>query len=257
MKKVLALLIILALAFPAHAADQWREGSGADIDGSAVLFNNIDSYFTTNVIEPLDDLLANYNTIKLVYNSASQITASAGEVTVSNSAGSIRLMLRNSSSTTVTWSDIDTGSEASGTSYYVYAIAASTSATSATFKISTSSTAPSGATYYKRIGSFTNNGSSNIESVANDDERVKITTGTVSDGGTISLPSGWSSDECSWTVGAGTIGLSAGTDDNLIYNVAASVNSSRVATCQVVRKGPSGTGITVSGTCNYIVACTR
>jgi hypothetical protein len=57
---------------------------------------------------------------------------------------------------------------ASDTTYYLYAIAASTSSTAATFKISTSSTAPSGITYYKKLGSFVNDGSSNITSIRND-----------------------------------------------------------------------------------------
>lgn len=160
--KILLSLMVL-FATPA-LADQWRGGTGENTLVGTTLFNDIDTVSYSNIVAPLDRLLAGYRKgMSLIYDSASQITVASGEVTVSNSDGSIRLMLQNTSNTTVTWSDIDTGAEASSTTYYIYAIAASSSATTATFKISASSTEPSGVTYYKRIGSFYNNSSSNID----------------------------------------------------------------------------------------------
>lgn len=145
-------------------AAQWRNADTAFIDGDAVLFNDVDTNLTDYVVNPLDRMLSGYQMgMALGYSSASQITVSAGEAMVSNSAGTIRLMLRNTSSTTVSFSDIDTGAEASSTTYYVYAIAATAASETATFKVSASSTAPSGVTYYAKLGSFYNDGSSNID----------------------------------------------------------------------------------------------
>lgn len=123
-------------------------------------------YYIGNNNSALDRLLANYNTIALSYSSASQLTASIGEVVCSNSDGSTRKMRQNTSATTITWSDIDTGSEAASTTYYVYASCDADAAT-AVFKISTSSTAPTGVTSYKKIGSFYNDSSSNISNIYN------------------------------------------------------------------------------------------
>jgi len=97
--------------------------------------------------DALDSLLASYRQgITLTYSSASTVIASAGSITVSNTAGTVRVMLKNDSSTNITFSNIDTGAEASSTTYYVYAVATATTDTAATFKISASSTSPNGIT---------------------------------------------------------------------------------------------------------------
>lgn len=168
MRIILSLLMILVFAVPSYSA-QWQNAGTAQLPGT-INISDID-YNTQNYITgPLDRLLSSYRKgVLLQYNSASQLTASAGEIMVSNSAGTVRLVLRNTSATTITWSDIDTGSEAASTTYYVYAIAATSAAETATFKISASSTAPSGITYYKRIGSFYNNSQSNISYIYNTD----------------------------------------------------------------------------------------
>jgi hypothetical protein len=158
MKRLFLFLTILLAISGVCYAQQWDVDSPAGTNS----VSDIDTYVGYNNTA-VDRLVAGYNTIALVYNSASQITASAGEVTVSNSDGSVRLFLRNTSTTTITWADIDAGAEAGSTTYYVYAIAALVTSETATFKVSTSSTAPAGATYYKKIGSFYNNSSSNID----------------------------------------------------------------------------------------------
>jgi hypothetical protein len=102
---------------------------------------------------------------------------------VSNAAGTVRLMLANAAATSVTFTDIDTGAEAASTTYYVYAIGSATTDTEFTVKISASATAPTGVTYYKKIGSFYNDASSNI---------VKTTITNDNDTSTLSsYDSGW------------------------------------------------------------------
>lgn len=141
-----------------EAAIEWTKADPAGTRNAA----DIDLYVTNNNTA-LDRVLGNYREgMALVYDSASQITASSGEVVCSNSDGSTRKMRQNTSNTTVTWADIDTGSEASATTYYIYANC-DADATTATFKVSASSSSPSGVTSYKKLGSFYNDGSSNID----------------------------------------------------------------------------------------------
>jgi hypothetical protein len=118
--------------------------------------------------EAVDRLLKNYiSTVRINFNSASQITVTAGEIVCSNTAATVRKFRSNPSSTTVTWTNIDTGSEENSKTYYVYALA-DTDAETFTCKITLSSSYPSGATYYKKIGSFYNNDAGTITSIAND-----------------------------------------------------------------------------------------
>ncbi len=209
--------------------------------------------------DSIDRMLSNYREgMRLTYSSGSTVIVSSGEVMLSNSAGTLRLMMNNASSTNVTFSNLDTGLEASGTKYYVYAIAASAASETATFKISENASIPSGPTYYKRLGSFTNDGSSNMTVIANDNENSIIVTGTIPDAGTISLPSGWSQDECDWTVSGGTIdgGTSTG---GAFSRIDFTVNSSRVVNCDGTKYNwvDGATTSTITGTCNYIIACYR
>jgi hypothetical protein len=82
-------------------------------------------------------------------------------------------MRQNTSATNVTFSDIDTGAEEASKTYYIYANC-DADATTATFKVSLSSTAPTGVTNFKRLGSFYNNASSNIQTVTNDGVNFKV-----------------------------------------------------------------------------------
>lgn len=171
MKKLL-LLLALILASPAFAANQWYQGANTAPLQSTTLINDIDTASQNYAFDPLNRVLANYRAgVKLSYATAATLTVGAGEIVV-DSASSGRLMLQNTGSTTVTWADLDAGSEASATTYYVYAIGASSSATAITFKISASASAPTGVTWYKRIGSFYNDASSDItsSSVTNDND---------------------------------------------------------------------------------------
>jgi formylglycine-generating enzyme required for sulfatase activity len=91
----------------------------------------------------------------LAYVDASTIQVGAGEVVLSG------LVLQRSTAFNITFANIDTGAEAAGTNYYVYAIPG---ATAGQFDavISASASAPTGYTNYRLIGWFHNNPASAI-----------------------------------------------------------------------------------------------
>lgn len=245
-KKIVLILLLGLLVSVNVSAQQWTK---AEPKGERIV-SDIDYYQGNNNIA-LDRLLKDYNSIALVYNSIAQLTASVGEVTVSNTDGSVRLFLSNASTTTITWANIDAGTEAASTTYYVYAIAALATSEEATFLISTNSTTPTGATYYKRIGSFYNNSSSNIEQIKNDDDLVSISSGTIANGATISLPSGYLDDECDWIVSGNDIGPTAYEETDYRHYVSV---SSRVVTA---RARNTYYGTYVNGTANFLGVCHR
>lgn len=166
MKRVIGLIMIACLiSGSALAADEWLKTRPQSTDQrinwpTASQANNA----------ALDRVLGNFREgMRLTYSSASTIVVDAGEIVCSDATSAVRKMRQNTSSTNVTFSDIDTGAEASGTTYYVFANC-DADATTATFKISASSTTPSGVTHYKRLGSFYNDSSSNITRINNDNE---------------------------------------------------------------------------------------
>ncbi len=111
--------------------------------------------------ESLTNLLLNYRRgCACEYKGEADLYVRAGEIMIVDASGNRRLR-RNTTDTTVTWANIDTGSEATSTRYYVYACA-DNNATTFTVKISTNATTPTGMTYYRLIGSFYNNASGNI-----------------------------------------------------------------------------------------------
>jgi len=178
MNRTLAIIFAIVLLFSSqvYAVDLWDKSDPAGTESPA----DLDSLIPANN-SAQDRLHSNYREGCLVSRaSASTLTVEAGEVVCSNSAGTIRRYCANTSSTTVTWANIDTGSEATGTTYYLYAVADSDSVTTFTCAISTSSTAPSGVTYYKRLASFYNNAAGDITLIDNDNEQINayIKTGT-------------------------------------------------------------------------------
>lgn len=163
MKKFIALILMLGLASPAFSASQWDKANPAGTTNVA----DLDYYIATVNNEAQDRLKINYRLgCAVIPNSVATTQVLAGEIAIPNSDGSVVRYRRNTSATSVTWSDIDTGVEASSTQYYVWAIADS-DVTTFTIKISTSSSAPSSATYYRKIGYFYNNSSGDIVSVGN------------------------------------------------------------------------------------------
>ncbi|MEI8350100.1 MAG: hypothetical protein WCI77_08090 [Candidatus Omnitrophota bacterium] len=116
--------------------------------------------------ESMTNMLFNYRqNCRIQYKSDSDLYVRAGEIMLTDSSGNRRLR-RNTSDLTVNWANIDTGSEAANTYYYVYAVA-DASTTTFTVKISTNAATPSGCTFYKLIGIFYNDSSSNIQEVGN------------------------------------------------------------------------------------------
>lgn len=170
MKRLFLFLLMLELALPVYSADVWLQGAGTNSPAGTDSPSDIDDYLASYSHDPLESMLRKYRQgAKLVYASASTLTVEDGGVMVSNSGGTVRAMLYNTSDTTVTWSDIDTGSEATATTYYVYAYCSDpTSDTDFDIVISESSSEPTGITYYLKLGSFYNDGSGNITVIAND-----------------------------------------------------------------------------------------
>ena len=163
MRKVFALILAFGLlAQSGYTADQWAKGEPAGTEAAGTIDNLIR---VNNGAQ--DRLLNNYrNNLSVIYASASTLAVLPGEVAIPNAAISVVRYRETTTNTTVSWADIDTGAEATSTQYYVYATA-DTDVTGMVFKISASSTAPSGMTYYRKIGYFYNDASGNIVNIGN------------------------------------------------------------------------------------------
>jgi hypothetical protein len=95
------------------------------------------------------------------YKGDADLYVRAGRIMIQDASGNMRLRT-NASDLTVTWANIDTGSEANSTLYYVYAVA-DAAGTEFTIKVSTNAATPTGCTFYRLLGSFYNNADGNIE----------------------------------------------------------------------------------------------
>ena len=139
--------------------------------------SDIDKDSFENIVDPLDRMLTNYQeACRLSYASSSTLTVGAGEIKLSNAGGTIRLMQKNTSSITATWGMIDTGSEENSKTYYIWAYQETVADTDFDICVSTSSSAPSGKTYFARIGDFYNDSSGNITLIDNDNEKWEFGT---------------------------------------------------------------------------------
>jgi len=184
MRKLFCFILMMSLFFSVcYGAEAWRNGTGEESVLGSENASSLDDAIYDNIVLPLDTLLSNYQEgCKISYASTSTISVGAGEIAVSNSGGTIRLMLKNAAATTVTFADdMDTGNEAGSTTYYLWAFQETTSDTDFDVCISTSSSTPSGKTYYARLGSFYNDSSSNIvndNTIVNDYETAAKQFGT-------------------------------------------------------------------------------
>jgi hypothetical protein len=121
---------------------------------------------TLGYTESINNLLLSYrNGCAVEYKGAADLYVRSGKIAIPDDSGNLRFR-RNTSDLTVDWTMIDTGTEATSTVYYVYAVA-DAGGTTFTVKISTSASAPSGCTFYKLIGTFYNDGSGDIQEVGN------------------------------------------------------------------------------------------
>jgi len=161
---VIIALLVLFCQEKVYSSDQWDTTDPAGSESPS----NLDSLITTNN-DVVDRLLADFRQgAKISYISATTLSISSGQVTCDNSARTSRKWRENTSATSVTFSSIDTSTEAASTTYYVYAVA-DTDVATFTIVISKSATEPSGATYYAKLGQFYNDSSSNI---VNDDTLI-------------------------------------------------------------------------------------
>lgn len=173
MKKFICLLISFSLILSVYAGNQWRAGTTDQTIKGSTNISDIDTVSFQNMTDPIGRLTANYQEgCKISYASASTITVEAGEIMLQNAAGEIFLTQQNTSVTTISWTDIDTGSESASTTYYLWAFQETATDEDFDVCISASSTAPSSKTYYTRLGSFYNDSSSNItkSSISNDND---------------------------------------------------------------------------------------
>jgi hypothetical protein len=148
----------------------WKRGTGIAALLGSTNSSLIDDYVTDYLQDPLDRMLISYRRGCVVrYTSASSVTIGAGELTLRNSADTIKRFRANTAEVVLDLTtDLDTGAEAATTQYYVYAVA-DAAATTFTGIISASATFPTGVTYARKIGYFYNDASSNITSVGNID----------------------------------------------------------------------------------------
>ena len=163
MKKLfLALLLVVFLSVNAQAAYEWRHATGEDTILGTENPSDIDSASYQDIVAPLDRVLGTHRQgCDLSYTGVSEIAVATGEVVCSNTAASVRKFRQNTSATSVDWDNIDTGSEDTSTTYYIYAVA-DADANTFTVMISASSTSPTGATYYRQLGSFYNDSDGDI-----------------------------------------------------------------------------------------------
>ena len=179
-KNFLTLVDGVDKVIAAHPNDR-----GGEVTAIETLLGGLGSTQVNN--DSYANLLRNYRRgCDLVFDTIAQTTLTAGEVMLTDASGN-KVLRRNTSNLTVTWADIDTGAEANNT-YYIYAVGDS-SGTNFTALISLNSATPTGATFFKRLGSFVNSGGNIVSaSIANDNvltlnaaavSRDKIKTATV------------------------------------------------------------------------------
>lgn len=161
----LMAFIFMASSSFANTSPGWLKNIPASTENPQAISADVTQNNTA-----LDLMLQNYRdghvTITLV--STSEIDIGPGGVMLQNSGGSLRLMVANSSLTAVSSTMIDTGTISASSTYYLYAYASSTTATTFSVIFSASSTIPTGITYYARLGSFTTDTSKNFVGTTSD-----------------------------------------------------------------------------------------
>jgi hypothetical protein len=166
MRKILSVLSILfLLTSNSWATVGWNKSIPATSENPQAISPDVIENNTA-----VDLMLQNYRDgkVSITLISTAEIDIGAGGVMLSNSGGSVRLMVANTSVTAVNSTMIDTGTISASATYYLYAYASSVTATTFSVIFSTSATSPSGITYYQRLGNFTTDSSKNFSGVASD-----------------------------------------------------------------------------------------
>ena len=108
---VLSLFLMSVTTF-SYSANEWQNALGTDIPEGSSNLSDLDTNLFNYAFDPLERLLASYrHGINLVYTSATTVTAevedgaTAGEITLSNSGGTIRKFRRNTSDLAITFSN--------------------------------------------------------------------------------------------------------------------------------------------------------
>ena len=164
MKKILSFIMgIFLLSGTANATVGWNKSIPATSENPQAISPDVIENNTA-----VDLMLQNYRDggVTITLSSTSLITIGAGGVMLSNSGGSVRLMVANTSTSSLGPLNIDTGSISPSSTYYIYAYASTTTATTFSVVFSTSSSSPTGITYYAPLGKFTTDGSSNFVSAS-------------------------------------------------------------------------------------------
>lgn len=121
---------------------------------------------TQGYTESLKNALLGYRRgCQVEFKSITEFYVRTGEIAIKDASGNLAFR-RNTSDITVTWTSIDTGGEATSTTYYVYAVA-DAAGTTFTVKFSTNATTPAGCTFYALLGFFYNNSGGDIENTGN------------------------------------------------------------------------------------------
>jgi len=169
MKRILIVLFSMCIATNVFAANKWLNQNNTDAVTGAQNVSDLDTTVTAYMQDPLNRMLPHYIWgCTLTRTSATVVTVSAGEVAITNSAGTIKCMRQNTATTTIDMAGaagvgaIDSGSaEQASTWYDLYAVA-DADATTFTAICTEQGTAPIDVTYYRYIGSFFNDAAQNI-----------------------------------------------------------------------------------------------
>lgn len=102
-------------------------------------------------------------TVKFSYSSTTAVAYSAGRCTPQNAGATQRVVRKNTSTGTITGSNLDAAgpSFAVSTDYYIYGVADAV-ATTFTFIISTNASTPSGPTIFQKLGGFSTNSAGEV-----------------------------------------------------------------------------------------------
>jgi hypothetical protein len=171
MKKLISLLLMIGMATSSYAVDitDFMRGDSSDVIKGTSGVSDVDTELAAYLTDPLERLIpGSIYGCTLTWATNATVTIGVGSVVCSNAAGTIHRIRKNTSTVTITLpasgasgDSLDTGNAAISTFYHVFAIA-DADATTFTAKCSASASAPTGATYYRYLGSFYNNASDNI-----------------------------------------------------------------------------------------------
>ena len=164
-ERLLLCLALLLIPLNVYSADVWTPTNPQGSDSASSLDTIIQA--NNEALERLNHSTRNGMTV--IEKDAASVYAMPGQIAIGNSAGTVYRFREITSATAVPWTSLDTGSEATSTQYYVYAVADTADSAACTFVMSEHATTPTGTTYYRKIGYFYNNSSGNVINVGNID----------------------------------------------------------------------------------------